>query len=198
MNRKILIIYYFRLLCFPEKRINPSGVNSLPGRVFGKSSTFYNFNRTIVVFSVLKPILEKTRMELLKGGETMVLLNLSGHPAPEGSEEEFSSIVSVDVPNVDMSDGEAVKETAVNLVEQVLEKAETEQVEALLKGEAALLPPGASTLALAVHAVLSGLVGDSLNLRWAVRTEEGFELSPSLGLWGLSHRGRALRAEVRE
>ena len=120
-----------------------------------------------------------------------ILLNLSGHPAPRGAEEAFDKVCSVKVPNVDLSRAEAVAEAAKNLVAQVLEDVEAK--EALLRGEAAVLLPGASALAGPVLAVLLGFSGTLPEIRWAVRTEGGFVLSPALDLANLRLAGRAMR-----
>ena len=119
-----------------------------------------------------------------------ILLNLSGHPAPRGAEEAFE-VYSVKVPNVDLSRSEAVAEAAESLVRKALEEAEVKEV--LLRGEAAVILPGASALAGAVLAVLLGFSGTLPELFWAVRTEGGFVLSEGLDLGELRLAGRALR-----
>lgn len=122
----------------------------------------------------------------------MTLLNLSGHPAPRGAEETFSKVVSVQVPNVDLSSATAVAEVSKALVKSALE---TEAKEAILRGEVAVLLPGASALAGAVLAALVGASGQFPKLFWAVRTEGGFVLSEGLDLAQLRLEGRALREE---
>ena len=120
-----------------------------------------------------------------------ILLNLSGHPAPRGAEEAFDKVVSVPVPNVDLGRAEAIKEAAQGLVKQALEDAEVEK--ALRHGEVAVILPGASALAGPVLAVLLGFSGTLPEIRWAVRTEGGFVLSPALDLANLRLAGRAMR-----
>ncbi len=118
------------------------------------------------------------------------LLNLSGHPVPEGTKETFGKVVSVPVPNVDLGSGTAVVKAAKALVTSALE---TEAKEAILRGEVAVLLPGASVLAGAVLAVLVGVSGIFPKLYWAVRTEGGFVLSEELDLSGLRLEGRSFR-----
>jgi len=120
-----------------------------------------------------------------------ILLNLSGHPAPRGAEEAFDKVVSIPVPNVDLGRAEAIKEAAQSLVKQALEDAELK--EALRRGEAAVILPGASVLAGTVLAVLEGFSGTLPKLFWAVRTEGGFTLSEGLDLSELRLAGRSLR-----
>lgn len=118
-----------------------------------------------------------------------VLLNLSGHPVPKGAEGFHT--VSVQVPNVDLASAEAVAEAAKALVNKVLEDASAR--EALQRGEALVLLPGATCLAVGVLALLVGFSGSWPELRWAVKTEGGFVLSPGLALDALKLQGRALR-----
>ena len=120
-----------------------------------------------------------------------ILLNLSGHPAPRGAEKAFDKVVTVPVPTVDLGRAEAIKEAAQSLVKQALEDAELK--EALRRGEAAVILPGASVLAGTVLAVLEGFSGTLPKLFWAVRTEGGFTLSEGLDLSELRLAGRSLR-----
>jgi len=118
------------------------------------------------------------------------LLNLSGHPVPEGVEETFK-VTSVSVPNIELAQKGAVAEASRSLVKQALENAEVE--EALLYGEAVVLLPGMTALAVGVLSVLTGFSGSFPETRTVVRTSEGFKLSDDLGLGELKLAGRALR-----
>jgi hypothetical protein len=121
----------------------------------------------------------------------IILINLSGHPAPRGAEERFIRIISVPVPNVDIGNVAAIKAEAQDLLKKVLE--DTDAADALSRGEAAVILPGATALAAAVLAVLEGLSGVFPKLFWAVRTEQGFVLSEGLSLDALRREGRNLR-----
>ena len=124
-----------------------------------------------------------------------LLLNLSGHPAPKGAEEVFEEVISVSVPNVDMAELTSVYEAARSLVRKALESADSKAKEAIRRGEAAVILPGASALAGAVLAVLVGVSGTFPGLYWAVRTENGFVLSEGMDLSSLRLEGRSLREE---
>ena len=121
---------------------------------------------------------------------TSVLINLSGHPAPRGAEKRFK-VVSVKVPTVDLGDEMAVSEAAKNLVEEAL--ADEEAKEALLRGEASVILPGATALAGPVLALLVGVSGSFPTLYWAVRDQGAFRLSQGLELQALRLEARALR-----
>jgi len=56
--------------------------------------------------------------------------------------------------------------------------------------------PGATALGTAVLSLLVGLSGTFPKLYWAVKTAEGFFLSPALDLQALRLEGRALRGEA--
>ena len=122
-----------------------------------------------------------------------ILVNLSGHPAPRGAEGAFDKVFSVPVPTVDLARKKALAEAAQSLVSQALEDAEVK--EALLRGEAAVILPGASALAGAVLAVITGISGTFPEIRWAVRAEGGFVLSEGLDLATQRVAGRALRRD---
>ena len=120
----------------------------------------------------------------------MVLINLSGHPAPKGAETAFEAVVDIPVPNVDLGSAAAVAEAAKDLIKKALA---SEAREAVLRGEVAVILPGATALAAPVLAALVGVSGVFPKLYWAVKGPEGFSLSEGLELQVIRLEARALR-----
>lgn len=124
-------------------------------------------------------------MKKEKGEERkMYLLNLSGHPVPQ-CEYEFEQVVNVPITNVDMSvDG--IQRAAFDIVAQL-------PLQQVMTGQCEIILPGLTPLAAAVLAILHGISGIFLPIRFAVRTENGFTLSDRLDLFQLRLSARDWR-----
>lgn len=116
----------------------------------------------------------------------MLLVNLSGHPAPRGS--EAFAVCDVPVANVPVS-ARGVAAAATDLLGKVL-AAHREEV---MRGEYQVLLPGMTPLAAAVLALLHGVAGHFPAIRFAVKGETGFRLSEPMDLQALRTSAREIR-----
>lgn len=113
----------------------------------------------------------------------MLLVNLSGHPAPRGS--EGFEVFDVPVANVPVS-AEGIAAAATDLVGGVL----ATHREEVMRREFQVILPGMTPLAAAVLAQLHGVAGHFPAIRFAVKGETGFRLSEPMDLQALRTSAR--------
>lgn len=118
----------------------------------------------------------------------MYLINFSGHPAPRGSE----GFEVIEVPSLEIAPiAPEVAAVAEALVKGAAGLPGVD--EALRRGEAQVLLPGYSPLAVAVAAAAAGIMGRMPSVRWGIRRKNGYVLSAPLDLQGLRNRMRTAR-----
>jgi hypothetical protein len=129
-------------------------------------------------------------LSIKKGGENMILLNFSGHPAPRGTEE----MDVVDIPPVIANPTPAeINKKVQALVDQVCEDKNVK--EAIARGEYQVLLPGYSPLATALMAELAGRTGRLPTVRWGIRRREKFYISSPCQLQAQRTAARVRRME---
>lgn len=118
----------------------------------------------------------------------MLLINMSGHPAPKGA-ERFDRVIDIPVPKASLT-----PEGVQNAAEDLVARAEAAAGDDFRAGRFELLLPGLTPLTAAVLAVVHGRVGYLPVIRYAVH-EDGpdgrvYFLGGPIDLHALRHLAR--------